>query len=165
MSLTCNSVLPGGACVMGKAFKSGLCPYRGVAGSTTADHVIARGFFPLDLRANLPKVGACQECNHKKSKLEHALTAVMPFGAQHGRAKEALLPGERQGLRALAAGDREDPHALGLAGPGAAPRAYPWPGAASSLTLPNRDRSDDLATGVAGVGCVRVFAGPMEAAK
>ena len=38
-------------------------------------------------------------------------------------------------------------------------------GAASSLTLPNRDRSDDLATGVAGVGCVREFAGPMEAAK
>ncbi len=30
---------------------------------------------------------------------------------------------------------------------------------------PNRDRSDDLATGVAGVGCVREFAGPMEAAK
>ena len=75
------------------------------------------------------------------------------------------MPGERQGLRALAAGDREDPHALGVAGPGAAPRAYPRPGAASSLTLPNRDRSDDLATWVAGVGCVREFAGPMEAAK
>jgi hypothetical protein len=95
MSLNCNSVLPGGACLMGKAFKSGPCTYCGVAGSTTADHVIARGFFPLDLRANLPKVGACQECNHKKSKLEHALTAVMPFGAQHGRAKEALLAVER----------------------------------------------------------------------
>ena len=36
---------------------------------------------------------------------------------------------------------------------------------ARGLTLPNRDRSDDLATGVAGVGCVREFAGPMEAAK
>ena len=95
MSLTCNNVLPGGACLMGKAFKSGPCTYCGVAGSTTADHVIARGFFPLDLRANLPKVGACQECNHKKSKLEHALTAVMPFGAQHERAKEALLAVER----------------------------------------------------------------------
>jgi hypothetical protein len=45
---------------MGKAFNSGFCAYCGVAGSTTADHVIARGFFPLDQKANLPKVGACQ---------------------------------------------------------------------------------------------------------
>ena len=80
---------------MGKAFKSGPCAYCGVADSTTADHVIARGFFPQDLRANLPKVGACRECNHKKSKLEHTLTAVMPFGARHGRASEALLAVER----------------------------------------------------------------------
>ncbi len=80
---------------MGKAFKKGLCAYCCAAGSTTADHVIARGFFPEDSRANLPKVGACRECNNKKSKLEHALTAVMPFGAQHGRAREALLAVER----------------------------------------------------------------------
>jgi hypothetical protein len=43
---------------MGKAFKTDLCDYCGVAGS--ADHVIASGFFPLEQRANLPKVGACQ---------------------------------------------------------------------------------------------------------
>ena len=49
--------------------------------------------------------------------------------------------------------------------------SVPWqPVIEKILTLqarapPNRDRSDDLATGVAGVGCVREFAGPMEAAK
>lgn len=80
---------------MSKAFKSGLCAYCCVAESTTADHVIARGFFPEDSRANLPKVGACLECNNKKSKLEHTLTAVMPFGARHGRASEALMAVER----------------------------------------------------------------------
>jgi hypothetical protein len=80
---------------MSKAFKSGLCAYCCAAESTTADHVIARGFFPQDLRANLPKVGACRKCNNKKSKLEHTLTAVMPFGAQHERAREALLAVER----------------------------------------------------------------------
>jgi hypothetical protein len=74
-----------------KAYKGGLCAYCCQAEATTADHVIARGFFPDELRGNLPKVGACSECNNKKSKLEHSLTAVMPFGARHGRATEALL--------------------------------------------------------------------------
>ena len=81
---------------MSKAFKKGLCAYCCVAEATTADHVIARGFFPEDARANLPKVGACKECNNKKSQLEHTLTAVMPFGARHGRAREALLAVERR---------------------------------------------------------------------
>lgn len=81
---------------MSKAFKRGLCAYCGSAESSTADHVIARGFFPKDLRANLPKVGACKDCNHKKSVLEHTLTALMPFGATHERAKEAILEVEKK---------------------------------------------------------------------
>lgn len=81
---------------MSKAFNGGLCAYCCVAESTTADHVIARGFFPKDLRGNLPKVGACNGCNNHKSQLEHLLTAVMPFGARHGRATEALLEAERK---------------------------------------------------------------------
>lgn len=81
---------------MSKAFKSGLCAYCCAAEATTADHVIARGFFPEDLRANLPKVGACRECNSRKSRLEHTLTALMPFGARHGRASDALLAVERK---------------------------------------------------------------------
>lgn len=81
---------------MSKAFKGGLCAYCCAAESLTADHVIARGFFPEGLRGNLPKVGACVDCNNRKSQLEHTLTAVMPFGARHSRATEALLDVERK---------------------------------------------------------------------
>ena len=80
---------------MSKAFKHGLCAYCCQAEASTADHVIARGFFPEDLRGYLPKVGACKNCNSQKSKLEHTLTSVMPFGARHGRATEALMAAER----------------------------------------------------------------------
>lgn len=81
---------------MSKAFKGGLCAYCCSAESSTADHVIARGFFPEDQRGNLPKVGACVDCNNRKSQLEHTLTAVMPLGAQHGGATEALSAVERK---------------------------------------------------------------------
>lgn len=60
------------------------------------------------------------------------------------------------------AGNREAPHALGIAGQGTASCAGPWAGAASGLTLPNRDSSGDPVTRAAGVGCVRGFAGLME---
>ena len=43
-----------------------------------------------------------------------------------------------------APGNREDPHASWAAGPGTASCAGPSPGAASGLTLPNRDRSCGL---------------------
>lgn len=45
--------------------------------------MFARQFFPENRRHNLPKVAACAPCNTKKSKLEHYLTAVLPFGGQH----------------------------------------------------------------------------------
>ena len=61
------------------------------------------------------------------------------------------------------AGDRENPHAPGIAGACTASGAGRWPGAASGLTLPNLDGSCDLAPRAAGFGCVRGFAGPMEA--
>ena len=58
--------------------------YCGAAPSTTTgDHVFAREFFINVRRGNLPKVPACEACNHEKSKLEHYLTAVLPFGARH----------------------------------------------------------------------------------
>jgi hypothetical protein len=47
------------------------------------DHVFAREFFLPDRRANLPKVPACDTCNGAKSRLEHYLTVVLPFGGQH----------------------------------------------------------------------------------
>ena len=64
-----------------------------------------------------------------------------------------------------AAGDREDPHAPEIAGAYTAPGTGPSPGAARGLRPPNRDSSGDPATTAAGVGCIRVVAGPMEAAR
>jgi hypothetical protein len=39
---------------------------------------------------NLPKVPACLECNGEKSRLEHHLTSVLPFGGIHADAHQAL---------------------------------------------------------------------------
>ena len=75
---------------MGKGYKGVRCVYCQDREAGTADHVIARGFFPEDKRGDLPKVPACSECNNAKSKLEHTLTAIMPFGAQHADASKAL---------------------------------------------------------------------------
>ena len=47
----------------------------------------------------------------------------------------------------------------------AASGAGPWPGPARGLRLPNRDSSGDPATRAAGVACLRVVAGPREAAR
>jgi len=38
----------------------------------------------------LPKAPACVECNNKKSKLEHYLLSVLPFGATHSNSQKAL---------------------------------------------------------------------------
>jgi hypothetical protein len=75
---------------MGKRYKGVACVYCLDRPAADGDHVISRQFFPKDKRANLPKVPACKECNNEKSKLEHYLTAVMPFGAQHGDAGVAI---------------------------------------------------------------------------
>ena len=44
------------------------------------DHVIARGFFLPSERGELPQVPACKQCNNEKSRIEHHLTTVLPFG-------------------------------------------------------------------------------------
>lgn len=75
---------------MGKGFKGKTCVYCGTAESDTADHVIARGFFRPGKAENLPKVPACAKCNNEKSRIEHYLTTVMPFGGQHSAASETL---------------------------------------------------------------------------
>lgn len=75
---------------MGKGYKDTPCIYCREREATTADHVIARGFLPENKRADLPKVPACLMCNNAKSKLEHALTAIMPFGARHADATNSL---------------------------------------------------------------------------
>ncbi|MCO7227550.1 HNH endonuclease [Pleionea sp. CnH1-48] len=73
-----------------KKFRGKTCVYCRSSKSTTADHVFPRELFQIEQRGNLPKVPSCKECNNEKSKLEHYLTAVLPFGATHSDSKKAL---------------------------------------------------------------------------
>ncbi len=67
-----------------KKYRGKTCAYCAVPNSsTTADHVIARGFFLENQRGNLPQVPACALCNGEKSELEHYLMTVLPFGGRH----------------------------------------------------------------------------------
>ena len=78
-----------------KKHKGMTCVYCGINRSETADHVFAKEFFVPSQRANLPQVPACRNCNCEKSKLEHYLTAILPFGGRHPDALEnleALVP-------------------------------------------------------------------------
>ncbi|WP_316365376.1 HNH endonuclease signature motif containing protein [Candidatus Thiodiazotropha sp. CDECU1] len=73
---------------MSKKYKKKLCVYCAERPSSTADHVIAREFFGINRRANLPKVPSCSTCNNQKSRIEHYLTSVLPFGSNHSSARE-----------------------------------------------------------------------------
>jgi hypothetical protein len=73
-----------------KKFKGKTCAYCRKRPSVDGDHVICREFFPINRRSDLPKVPACRECNHEKSLIEHYLTAVLPFGARHGDARDVM---------------------------------------------------------------------------
>ncbi|PKH86995.1 HNH endonuclease [Colwellia sp. Bg11-28] len=73
-----------------KKFRNKICVYCRKNNSTTADHVFPRKLFQTHERDNLPKVPSCTECNNAKSKLEHYITATLPFGATHDNAKTAL---------------------------------------------------------------------------
>ncbi len=76
---------------MGKQFKGQRCTYCLENPSIpTGDHIFAREFFLQDQRSNLPKVPACERCNGDKSRLEHYLTAVLPFGGRHSDASANL---------------------------------------------------------------------------
>jgi len=76
---------------MSKAYKGKPCVYCAAVGvSSTPDHVVARAFFPPPDRKGLPIVPACESCNNEKSRIEHYLTTVMPFGGQHASATETL---------------------------------------------------------------------------
>lgn len=73
-----------------KRFKGKLCTYCSVRLAVTGDHVFAREFFLPEARASLPQVPTCDRCNNNKSKLEHYLTALLPFGGRHAHALENL---------------------------------------------------------------------------
>jgi len=90
-----------------KRYVGKTCPYCRVPGSsTTRDHVVAREFFLIKDRDNLPIVPACQDCNEAKAALEHYALELMPFASRHPDAhrynKEHLGPrlAKNQKLRA-----------------------------------------------------------------
>ena len=75
---------------MSKRFRGIFCAYCAKEMATTGDHVFAREFFLESGRAKLPQAPACADCNNQKSKLEHYLTAVLPFGGKHADASTIL---------------------------------------------------------------------------
>lgn len=75
---------------MSKKYKGKTCVYCTVNKSTCPDHVIAREFFPVKQRADLPKAPSCDACNSSKSELEHYATTVLLFASQHADAQDML---------------------------------------------------------------------------
>jgi len=74
-----------------KKFSRQLCVYcQERQSTTTGDHIFARQFFLETARKDLPKAPCCDECGGLKSKDEHYLTAVLPFGGRHADARENL---------------------------------------------------------------------------
>lgn len=73
-----------------KRFKNLICAYCVKRQSVTGDHVFAREFFLPEQRANLPQVPVCELCNNEKSKIEHYLTALLPFGGRHAHSTENM---------------------------------------------------------------------------
>lgn len=76
---------------MSKRFKGHLCAYCSIRPAVTGDHIFARSFFVESARADLPQAPICTNCNNEKSKLEHYLAAVLPFGGRHPDALENLV--------------------------------------------------------------------------
>jgi hypothetical protein len=66
-----------------KKYKGKPCVYCVDGISIDGEHIISRKFFPEEFRDNLPKAPSCKHCNTAKSKLEHYLTAVLPFSSDH----------------------------------------------------------------------------------
>ncbi len=76
---------------MSKKFLGKTCVYCNQRKSIRqGDHVFARKFFLEEERSDLIKVPACDICNNEKSKIEHYLTSVLPFGGRHIDARENL---------------------------------------------------------------------------
>jgi hypothetical protein len=73
-----------------KRFKGLLCVYCLERKSVTGDHVFAREFFLPAQRSDLPQVPVCECCNNEKSRVEHYLTTLLPFGGRHSDSTENL---------------------------------------------------------------------------
>ncbi len=76
---------------MSKKFKGKQCVYCENGKSTkSGDHIFPRKLFLEHRRGNLSKVPCCKNCNDKKSRLEHYLLTILPFGARHADALDNL---------------------------------------------------------------------------
>jgi len=73
-----------------KKYIGKLCVYCRNSIATTIDHVFPRKMFRISQRHMLPKAPSCSECNNKKSQIELYLLSVLPFGATHKNAEQAL---------------------------------------------------------------------------
>src|SRR5580704_17162983 len=71
-------------------FDGQICIYCNNAAAESSDHVVARKFFLVERRSDLPQAPACKRCNNRKSKLENYLMIVLPFGAKNADAAEIL---------------------------------------------------------------------------
>lgn len=65
----------------GNKFAGKTCAYGCVRPSTTADRVLAKGWFLEAQRDGLPQAPACAECNGAKAKLESELMWCCPSAA------------------------------------------------------------------------------------
>ena len=54
-------------------FSGETCVYCGKAASESSDHVVARKFFRVEQRGDLPQAPSCKRCNNRKSQLENYL--------------------------------------------------------------------------------------------
>lgn len=76
---------------MSKKFREKLCAYCAKNISIPqGDHLFAREFFLENDRNDLIKVPACDKCNNEKSRIEHYLTTILPFGGLHADAEQNL---------------------------------------------------------------------------
>jgi len=76
---------------MSKKYKGKPCVYcQERLSIKQGDHVFARKLFLESERGNLIKVPSCDKCNNDKSKIEHYLISLLPFGGMHKDAKENL---------------------------------------------------------------------------
>ena len=76
---------------MKQKFGDGICIYCGAA-AESSDHVLARKFFLVERRGDLPQAPACKRGNNRKSQLENYLMIVLPFGAKNADAAERVAP-------------------------------------------------------------------------
>jgi hypothetical protein len=72
-----------------RKFEGEACAYCG-GPYDDDEHVVARGFFVVKDRGDLPQVPACRRCNREKGAIEFELMHELGFGGAHPAAEENL---------------------------------------------------------------------------